>query len=138
MLWDRIEGTAFAPHVLGAPLPGVPQKQVLVHVAIGDYQVPSIAGELLARTLGVKSVRRAPRSIFQLGEVDAPFAGSGLVEWDLGVPDTTTNVPSNGDPALDPHDKVRMLPASHTQTDIFFRTGKIDMSPCGGGPCKGP
>ncbi len=137
MMWDRIEGTAFAPHVLASPLTAVAAKQVLVHVAIGDYQVPSIAGQTLARTLGVKSMKKAPRTIFQLEEVDAPYAGSGLVEWDFGVPDTLTNVPSTADPKLDPHSKVRTLPASHTQTDIFFRTGKIDMSPCSGGPCKG-
>jgi hypothetical protein len=137
MLWDRIEGTAFAPHVLGAPIAGTPPKQILVHVAIGDYQVPAFAGEMLARTLGVKSLRNAPRPIFQVDEVDSPFAGSGLVEWDFGVADTTTNVPNPGDPTLDPHGKVRTLPASHAQTDTFFRTGKIDMTACNGGPCKG-
>jgi hypothetical protein len=108
-----------------------------LHVAIGDYQVPSIAGEMLARTIGCKSVKVAPRNVFQIDEVDSPFAGSGIVEWDFGVADTTTNVPSTGDPALDPHPKVRTLPTSNTQTDVFFRTGTIDMSACGGGPCKG-
>ena len=136
MLWDRVEGTAFAPHVLAKPLPGVPAKQVLIHVAIGDYQVPAIAGHMLARTIGAKSVRTAPRSIFGIEEADSPFAGSGLVEWDFGVTDSPINAPSTGNPDLDPHGKVRTLLNSHTQTDTFFRTGKIDMTACKGGPCK--
>jgi hypothetical protein len=99
--------------------------------------VPSLAGEILARSLGVSNVQTYPRSIFGLSDATSPFAGSGIVEWDFGVADWPINTPNPGDASLDPHPKVRTLTASHVQTDTFFRTGKIDMTACAGGPCKG-
>ena len=39
MLWDRGEGNGYAQHMVGDPLPGTPDHNVLMHVALGDHQV---------------------------------------------------------------------------------------------------
>ena len=57
MLWDRGEGNGYAHHVVGDPLPGTPDHNVLMHVAVGDHQVTTIQADVMARTIGA-SVRQ--------------------------------------------------------------------------------
>jgi hypothetical protein len=136
LLWDRAEGTGYAHRVTSNPFPNTPAKEVLIHAAIGDYQVTTLGAELLARTLGMKSMRPANRPIYAIPETDSPLMGSAIIEWDFALPEPEFDVPPDGPPDDDPHDKVRVLPAAHTQTDIFFRTGNVDMTPCNG-RCSG-
>ena len=44
MLWDRGEGNGYAQHMVGDPLPGTPDHNVLMHVAVGDHQVSTDPG----------------------------------------------------------------------------------------------
>jgi hypothetical protein len=130
MQWDRAEGTGYANHVTANPFPSTPPKQALIHAAIGDFQVTTLASELLARSIGAKLMKPVVRHVFGLEEVDSPFMGSALVEWDFHLSEPETNVPPDGPSSDDPHDKVRKLQASHDQTDTFLRTGVVDMAPC--------
>src|ERR1019366_5502106 len=53
MQFDFSDPATVAPHVLQAPLAGVPKKQILLQIGLGDTQVPNIASEMIARTAGL-------------------------------------------------------------------------------------
>jgi len=126
MMWDRTEPDGYAPYIKGNPLPGTTDHDVLLHVAIGDYQVTPLGAHLIARTVGAKNLAPVNRSIFGIEEATGPLTGSAMTEFSFGLPDAPkTNTPTQGPEADDPHDKVRVLDAAYSQTNDFFRTGKI-------------
>lgn len=126
LLWDRTEPTGYAPYVHGNPLPGTPDHEVLLHVAIGDYQVTPLGAHMIARSVGAKNLTPVNRSIFGVEEASGPFKGSGMVEFSFGLPEAPkTNTPPNGPETDDPHDKVRVLDAAYSQTNDWFRTGMV-------------
>jgi hypothetical protein len=130
-LWDHSEPNGFAPFVSGNPLPGTPDHNVLLHVAIGDHQVTPLGAHLIARTVGAKNLTPVNRSIWGLEETAAPHTGNTMVEFEFGLPEAPkVNVPmSQGN---DPHDEVRGLKAAFDQSDEFFRTGTVSVA------CEGP
>ena len=58
MLWDRTEPDGYAPYIPRTCCPGTPQHEVLLHVAIGDYQVTPLGAHIIARTVGAKNLSR--------------------------------------------------------------------------------
>ncbi len=127
MLWDRTEPSGYAPYISANMLPGTPKHDVLLHVAIGDYQVTPLGAHLIARAVGAKNVKPVNRSIWGIPEADAPFMGSGIMEFGFGLPEAPkTNTPPTGPGSDDPHDKVRVLEAAQKQSDVFFKTGSIE------------
>ena len=130
-LWDHAEPNGYAPFVSGNPLPGTPDHQLLLHVAIGDHQVTPLGAHLIARTVGAKNLTPANRSVWGLEESAGPISGNALVEFEFGLPAAPKdNVPmSIGD---DPHDSVRGLKVAFDQSDAFFRTGIVKAV------CEGP
>ncbi len=134
MLWDRTEPDGYAPYITKDMLPGTPAHEVLLHVAIGDYQVTPLGAHILARAVGAKNVSPVNRSIWGIEEAAPPFTGSGMMEFSFGLPEAPkTNTPPQGPEADDPHDKVRVLPAAMEQTDRFFDDSTV-VSTCQG-PC---
>ena len=135
MLWDRTEPDGYAPYIVENMLPGTPQHQILIHDAIGDHQVSPLGAHILARTVKAQNLKPVNRSLFGLPEVDAPFMGSGIVEFSFGLPTSPeTNTPPTGSmypDGDDPHDWVRSLDAARNQSEKFLRTGIIDKT-CGG------
>ncbi len=132
-LWDRGEPDGYVPYMRGDNrLPNTPDKDVLIHVAIGDHQVSPLGAHVMARALGARSMKPAIRPIFGVEEADMPYEGSAIVEFDFGLPPAPiTNTPMmEGD---DPHGKVRKLPEAQAQMDAFLRTGKV-IATCDG-PC---
>ncbi|APR75368.1 Hypothetical protein A7982_00714 [Minicystis rosea] len=126
MTWDRTEPNGYAPYITENMLPGTPAHQVLLHVGIGDFQVTPLGAHLIARTVGAKSIKPAARSIWGIEEAAAPYTGSGMVEFDFGLPPAPiTDIPNTGGNDDDPHGKVRSLTAAVNQEDEFFRTGVI-------------
>lgn len=127
MFWDRTDPITYCNHITGNLFPGTPRHDVLLHVAIGDYQVPPIGAHILARGVGAKSVGPAFRPIWGIEVESQPFEGSGIVEFTFpGVPvGPQTNVPP-ADEGMDPHDEVRKLAVSNDQTDQFLRTGIVE------------
>ena len=116
MLWDRGEGAGYVQHVTDDPYPGTEAKDVLLHVAFGDWQVSELTAMIAARTMGVpihRPVAADGRSAevqpgFDLDSIEYPSDGSGLVIWDSGSdPIPFANVPpstgrdSHEDPRAD-------------------------------------
>jgi hypothetical protein len=127
MHWDRTEPNGYVPYIVDDLLPNTPEHQVLLHVAIGDYQVTPLGAHIIARSTKAKSLKPVNRSIWGVEEADGPFMGSGIVEFEFGLPPSpTTNTPPVGDPEDDPHDSVRVLDVAHDQTNTFLRTGVIE------------
>lgn len=127
MFWDRTDPITYCNHITDNLFPNTPAHDVLSHVAVGDYQVTPLGAHLLAREVGAKSVGPAYRPIWGIEVEDAPFSGSGIVEFQFpGVPEVPkTNVPPE-DLGMDPHDEVRKLGVSREQTDQFLRTGVVE------------
>ena len=126
MLWDRTEPCGYAPYLHGNPLPNTPDHEVLLHVAIGDYQVTPLGAHMIARTIGAKNLTPVNRSIFGIEEAAGPFSGPGMVEFSFGLPESPkTNTPPTGPENDDPHDKVRVLDAAYSQTNDWLRTGMV-------------
>ena len=140
MLWDRAEGNGYAQHMTDDPLPNTPAHQVMLHAALGDFQVTNFSAEVKARTIGARVMDTAlaagrhwsvdptfgmptfPRNVD--GTI-APYSGSALIYWDSGnyMP-PNANVP----PLLtggDPHEDPRRDPRSGDQRAHFFLTGQI-------------
>jgi hypothetical protein len=134
MFWDRTEPNGYVPYIVDNTLPNTPPHEVLLHVAIGDYQVTPLGAHIIARSTGAKNVAPVNRSIWGIEEATAPFSGSGLVEFAFQLPEAPkTNTPPLGPGEDDPHDKVRVLGVAYDQTDTFLRTGVIEnycVGPC--------
>ncbi len=150
LLWDRGEGDGWAHHVTTDPPAGTPAHRVLMHAAVGDFQVTTYQADVLARTIGAsvhkpaflpgRSLERVPT--FRIPAMTNPFAGSALVYWDNGPvrPDGSTgNGPTpfaNTPPreGKDPHGAPRNTPAAREQKSQFLLTGNV-VDVCGGAPC---
>jgi hypothetical protein len=130
MLWDRTEPDGYAPYIVENMLPGTPQHQILIHDAIGDHQVTPLGAHIIARAAKAQNLKPVNRTVYGVPEADAPFTGSGMVEFSFGLPESPkTNTPPVGSmypDSDDPHDKVRVLDAARNQTEKFLRTGTID------------
>jgi hypothetical protein len=154
MLWDRGEGNGYAQHMVGDPLPGTPDHNVLMHVAIGDHQVTPIQADAMARTIGAR-VRQpaidAARSLedeplFGIPAIGGfPFTGdAALVYWDTGPtrvengvtvgtgPQPLQEVPNRS--GADPHGRPRKDPNAQIQKVEFMLNGDV-MDVCGSTPC---
>lgn len=141
MLWDRAEANGFAHHMTNRPYPNTPPHQVLLHVALGDYQVANVSAEVEARTIGARTIQHALDAgrhwatdpFFGLPDVTAagPFeSGSAIVYWDSGNP-----LPPNGNvPPMDfdedPHSDPRKDTHASCQKAVFYDTGTfLDVFP---------
>jgi hypothetical protein len=140
MIWDRAEGNGYAQHMTTDPLRNTPAHQVLLHVALGDFQVTNHAAEVESRTIGASVMQTALargrhwaiRPYFGLSSFRRtrsgaiiPWRGSALVYWDSG-----NLLPPNGNrPPLedggDPHEDPRRDPRAADQKVAFWLTGKI-------------
>lgn len=136
MLWERTEPAGYAPYVLNDRLPGTPEHTVLINAAKGDHQVTTLGAAIMARTMGMVHVDTGVRDIFGLETVTAPHDGSGMVEYDFGLPDDPIeNLPQSQ--CEDPHGKLRKLVEFQQQLDAFYRTGIIENF-CTDGVCSFP
>jgi hypothetical protein len=122
MRWDHTETAGIAHVVLdGAPL-GVSPKQVLVHMAIGDDEVPNISTHWQARTMGIPVLSPSVEEPFGLELAEGP-QGSALVIMDGAAPAIPAeNVPA---PTTGMHSLTRNQPATWRQMARFYETGEI-------------
>jgi len=123
--WDKTE-TAGIAHVVrqGTPL-GVPPKQVLQQIGLGDDEVPNIASHWQARTSGVPVLGPSVDEPWGIDVVDDLIAtdGSALVIMDGGAPAAPLeNVPA---PETGAHYVTRNQPATWRQMATFYATGEI-------------
>ncbi len=132
MRWDRVEGAGVAHTVLAGAPTGVPAKQLLLQITLGDEQVANVGSYWLARTMAIPILGPSPTTPWGLSVRPGPLpGGSALVVMDGGAPPApVANVP----PATTGmHQLTGKQPASWRQIKAFYTTGRI-ISPCAG-PC---
>ena len=144
MLWDRGEGAGYVSHVTADPLPDTPAKDVLVHVAFGDWQVTELSAFIEAEAMGMpvhRPVAAPGRSQevepgWGLDTLEYPSDGSGLIVWDSqSDPIPLGNTPPRT--SRDPHQDPRHSPAAQLQIAAFLYDGTL-VDVCGGAPCTAP
>ncbi len=141
MLWDRAEGAGFVRHVIDDPLPGTAPKQVLMHVAFGDWQVSELTALVAARTMGVPIHRpvaadgrsREADPGWGIDTLDYARDTSALVIWDSGsdpIPLEASPPRTSRDPHGDPRNDVEV----RRQKAAFLFDGEL-IDVCDAGPC---
>ncbi len=132
--WDQTDPSGIANSLLAGTATGVPPKQILLQVALGDEQVPNLASEWEARTMGLPILAPSAKTAWGLPTITSPIAtGSALVYYDGGAP-----VPPVGNEAAVPtgqHDLTRNAPAARRQMRTFYETGMIVNECAAGGAC---
>jgi hypothetical protein len=128
MRWDKAEGSGVANSVLQAT--GVPPKQILLQVALGDQEVPNLGSYWMARTMGLPVLGPTPTTPWGLSVQPSPLpGGSAMVIMDGGAPvPPGANLPATN---LDMHNLTRKQPATRRQIKEFFATGRI-VNECSG------
>jgi hypothetical protein len=154
MLWDRGEGDGYVHHIVGDPLPGTPDHNVLMHVAVGDHQVSTFQADVMARTIGARIRQPAiddGRSLednpfFGIPTIGGfPFTGkAAVVYWDTGPVREEGGVTVGTPPApledlpnregADPHGRPRKDPHAQDQKLEFMLNGDV-IDVCGASPC---
>jgi hypothetical protein len=121
--WDRTEPTSVADIILGDGFPGTPKKQVFMQMAIGDDEVPNVATEYKARTIGVPVLTPSPYVPQGLTPTSTPVP-NGLVIFDFGVGNTIplTNEPP---PDNDVHSNIRNKRNTIEMMRHFYESGEI-------------
>ena len=104
----------------------MPDKQLLLQVAIGDAQVSSLGAHVQARSYGAHFVTPQTREIWGIEERAAPFVGNAIVEWeytDIAEEPYGTIPPEH---ETDPHECPRRNPAGQAQVKRFLETGTVE------------
>lgn len=142
MLWDRGEGAGYVQHITSDPYAGTPAKDVLLHVAFGDWQVTELSAFVAARAMGVtihrpvtadgRSAEKEPG--WGLESTAYPSDGSAIVVWDSGSdPIPFENTPPRT--SRDSHEDPRADPDVRRQKAAFlFDDTLIDV--CDGAACS--
>jgi hypothetical protein len=127
---DFADPATAAPHLVGASLTGVPKKQIIAQMSVGDSQVPNLATEAMARTEGISLVGQSPISLFGIAQTDGP-AASGMTVWDVHPNDPaplTNETPPTDNGA---HGAIHWIPALQDQIDHFFQHAEV-INTCNG------
>jgi len=134
MLWDVGEAAGWLRSMNQIPSVGVPKKDVLLQVALGDAQVTPLGAEIMARAYSAKSVYPQVRPIWGVSESPTPFNGSAIVEWRYTMvpPEPSENTPPPRE--FDTHECVRRERAAQDQIRDFLETGLVNQY-CNG-PCE--
>lgn len=135
MQFDFSDPATVAPYVLQAPLAGVPAKQLLMQMGVGDALVANVASEMVVRTSGISTLAPAAASFYGMKEGGAP-APSLQTIWDVHsapVPPDTNQTPVDNQV----HEAIRRIPQVQTQIGAFF-AGRTVVDTCGGQPCNEP
>jgi hypothetical protein len=117
--WDVVEAATYAPHLVTDPLPGSRAKRVLYQVGLHDAQVPNIASDIAARTMGLSHLGPAPYVPWDIESGEGPL-DSAYVIFDMGVePLPAGCVAADRDNAV--HEGLRRLASVQAQLAEFFR-----------------
>ena len=124
MLWDTTDPVSVADAVLvpGA-IPGVPDKQILMSIAVADDEVANMGSEYAARTMGLPTLGPSPVEPYDIPVLEGPL-DSALVYYDYGLGHT---IPLTNEPPEDNevHALVRKQRAHIEMMRIFLDTGEI-------------
>jgi hypothetical protein len=134
MSFDPTENYHLAPTFLAGAMPGTPDKQILMHMSVGDSQVSNLATLSQARTMGLPVLEPAVTVPYGVEEQAGPLP-SALVIWDehpTPLPPETNELSGvdNGT-----HGTTRRHASVVNQIGIFLDTGEVvhtcgDDTPC--------
>jgi hypothetical protein len=130
---DFADPLTSAPHILSNMLPGVPQKQMILQMAVNDSQVSNLTTEELARTMNIPLIGPPAMDIYGMTPVTGAQT-SGLSLWDIHPMPTvplTNETPTTDNGA---HGAIHSLPELQQQIQTFFTTGQV-VNTCNG-PCN--
>lgn len=136
MQFDYADPATVAPHVLQAPLAGVPKKQILLQMGLYDAEVSNVTTEMIARTAGLTLLSPAVTAPFGLPATPGPLA-SALTTWNVNGsprPSDTNQTPTQDNIV---HEAIRRIPQVEQQIETFWATGEV-VDTCGGSPCVEP
>jgi hypothetical protein len=130
MRWDKVEGSGVANSVLAGAPTGVPAKQLLVQIALGDEQVANLGSYWMARTMQIPILGPTPTAPWGLPVRSGPLpGGSAMVIMDGGAPPPP--IANLAPPDLGMHDLTRRQPAARRQIKQFYASGTI-VNECAG------
>lgn len=158
MLWDRAENNGYLSHLAGRYLPRTPtDKHVLLHVALGDYQVTQWSAEIMARTIGAAVHEPTARlgdspdsnPLFGIQRIEQyPHHGHALMIWDSGAEVLQPDGDYKGNPfppinntgpdsayGNDPHSSPRSTVAAREQKSTFMQSDGAVINVCADTPC---
>jgi hypothetical protein len=127
--FDFTDGVNVGKRMLKEPMPGAPEKNVLLLEAIGDSQVPNLTTEMLARALGVKLLTPSHDALVGIESVGHPTRSPALAQYYLpqyvdGSMPPDTNVPQSTDNGA--HFNLNKLPNVQEQIQHFIETGEVE------------
>lgn len=155
MLWDRAENNGYLSHLAGNYLPNTPtDKSVLLHVALGDYQVTHWSAEIMARTIGAAIHEPTARlgdhtdvdPYFDIPRIEQyPHAGNAIMVWDSGAVNLetgrgnplppVTNTGPDTNVGNDPHSSPRSTVSARQQKSAFMQSASEVINVCADAPC---
>lgn len=126
MNWDRVEPSGYTKYMFDDPFPGVaPNRRVLMRTAVGDHQVTTFGGHVMARAANATHMESGIRPVYGLTSSNAQSLdqdGAVYIEYDFGLPpEPDCNVPL--DSCEDPHGELRKLDDARQQIYLFLKTG---------------
>jgi len=124
-IWDPAESAGYA-HMTRDPIPGTPNKTVLMQTALGDAQVSELGSHVAARAWDARTIAPQTKPVWGLEEGIPPFEGSAFVEFDYidGPMLPLENVPP--DATIDTHECPRREPPAQEQIRDFVETGVVN------------
>jgi hypothetical protein len=122
-MWDRTEATSVTDVLTGDGFPGTPAKQVFMQFGVADIEVPNVASEYQARTMGIPVMTPSPYVPWGMASSATP-AASGLVIFDFGLGDT---IPEGNEapPDNEVHGSIRRRQATVDMIREFFDNGLV-------------
>lgn len=134
-LFDHSDPVNLSRHLFARPLEDAPaERVVLLHEAIGDSQVPNLASEMLARSIGVGIATPSVYDVPGLELVELPTTESVLVQiYEPARVDSNRPPEENVPPSSDngTHGSAPYLPNVLQQAFQFLLNGTI-ISVCDG------
>lgn len=124
IFWDFTDPATTSPY-LAEGVPGAGPKQLLLHMAIGDPEVPNIATEWQARTMGAGVLTPSIYEPWGLEPVASGAAGSALVIYDGGA---SAPLAMEAPADSEAHYLTRSVAATFRQMATFYETGAIEVA----------
>jgi len=126
MNWDHVEPDGYTKYAMQDRFPdSPPDRRILMRAAVGDHQVTTAGGQIMARAMKAKHLDTGIRDVYGLEKVTAPSIDEDVAvytEYEFGLPpEPTCNRPLSV--CNDPHGELRGLDESREQANEFFTTG---------------
>lgn len=122
MRWDHTEPSNVIADLPGTPFPDNGEKQILMQMGYADSEVPNLATEYQARTMGLSLLGPTPYAPYEIPVSSGPLS-SGLVIYDAAFgPIPESNIPPEENRG---HYISRESPAARRQIQHFFESGEI-------------